>query len=45
MRRIADENHPAHMPLFELHPLHGRANDLIVALKRMAADHGMPELP
>jgi len=32
MRGIADKHHSANVPLFDFHPLHGRANHLIVAL-------------
>jgi hypothetical protein len=29
-----DQNYPAGMPFFELHPFHCRADDLVVTLKR-----------
>ena len=43
---IPDEHHSAHMPFFKLHPLHGRANDLIISLKRgQILLHWKAELP
>ena len=31
---ISNRHHPPGAPLFELHPLHGRANNLVITLKR-----------
>jgi hypothetical protein len=35
VRGIADEHHATVVPIIDVHPLHGRAMDLIIALQRV----------